>query len=1137
MAFVREYAARATVLLCVIVLSASIVLAQTQGQITGVVTDPTGSIVIGATVTVTNPQTSVARQTATNGAGLYSFPSLQPGVYNVKVEISGFGTEIRNGVELQVDQVARLDFQLRVGQVSETVEVAGGTPLLVTESASLGTVIDHQRIVDMPLNGRNFVQLIALSPNVAANFVSSGGQANSRQGGDRTTQEISVAGSRREFNSFTLDGVENTDPNFNTYVFLPSIDALQEFKVQTGVYSAEFGRRVAQINVSTKSGTNEYHGTVFDFLRNNALDARPYGFTTVVPVSAPFKWNQYGFTLAGPVSIPKIFSGKDRLFFMSNYEGFKLRNQGQSYYTTFPDAFRTGNFSSALPAHPITDPKNNNLPFPDNVIPTNRLDPFAIKLLDYYPSPNIAGAGTNNNYLSLQNRTTDKDQFMQRIDFVESSKSSWFGRFSWQDEFGVSPALKLNGTTLTSKVKQAMINNTRTFSANWVNEFRFGYVGFTNNYARELAGQRDVVKELGLPNLLSDPIPAAWGIPNIGIGDGFSGWGDDTEGPYTIWNHQFQWVDNVSWIHGKHSVKFGAEIRRIRFNETGNQFARGQYGFQNQAAGYAPADYMLGYAHDTADAAALAIVQYRQTSQAYFIDDSWKVRPNLTIDVGLRYEYVPMWSDKGDSLVNVWIPDNAASTQTPNAPAETHPYFVRIGSGDFYANTLIRFDPKIRTARDGRMGDRLVQSDPRNFAPRLGIAWSPTTKWTIRAGAGIFYTQDTGNPVFDMARNLSGRVNNTADFTTHNLTFEQPFALGSNTCGVPSPPYVCITSPFTLGNDHYRRTPYVEQYEFNIQRQLSNNTVFETGYLGTQGHRLERIMYLNQAVPGPGAVTARDPWPEFGFVQEVSGIVNSNYNSLAAKITRRMSSGLTYLVGYTWSKSIDDGSGKRVLGTDNLQPQNTYCISCERGRSIFDQRQRLISSVLYELPFGRGRKYMNHGITANLGGGWDLSGGWAYATGAPIQIFAGKDASATGIGNDRPNVVAGQDPNAGPKTPNQWFNIYAFSLPALPGNKVGLPDYAFGNAGRNVVTGVPVNSIDFAAKKNFYFTERRYLQFRFEAFNFLNHPNFGDPGTGLNSNVPSGAVTPVFGGTFGRITGTKAGIDMRQLQFALKLLF
>src|ERR1700682_3362799 len=400
---------------------------QTFGQITGVVTDASGALVVGATVTVTNPETNLTRSGITNNAGNYTFPSLLPGTYNIKADMQGFQAESRTGVELQVQQVARIDFQLKVGSMAETIEVTGGAPLLNTENATVGTVIENKRIVDLPLNGRNFIQLIALSPNVSANFANNGGQTTSRQGGDRTTQEFSVAGMRREFNYFTLDGIANSDVNFNTYLFLPSIDALQEFKVQTGVYSAEFGHEVAQVNVSTKSGTNEYHGALFEFLRNSKLDARPYAFTNQVPARNPFKWNQYGFTLGGPVRIPKLFNGKNRLFFLSNYEGFKLRNQTQVVYSTASAAMRTGNFSEIMPAV-IRDPLNNQ-PFAGNRIPTQRLDPIAQGLLKFFPAPNIPGTGLVSNYLALDANTTDKDQFTQRVDFAENAKSSWLGRY------------------------------------------------------------------------------------------------------------------------------------------------------------------------------------------------------------------------------------------------------------------------------------------------------------------------------------------------------------------------------------------------------------------------------------------------------------------------------------------------------------------------------------------------------------------------------------------------------------------------------------------------------------------------------------------------------------------------------------
>ena len=400
---------------------------------------------------------------------------------------------------------------------------------------------------------------------------------------------------------------------------------------------------------------------------------------------------------------------------------------------------------------------------------------------------------------------------------------------------------------------------------------------------------------------------------------------------------------------------------------------------------------------------------------------------------------------------------------------------------------------------------------------------------TVRVGAGIFYSQDTGNPVFDMARNLAGRVINTANTSTHDLTFEHPFTTSQNVCNVPVPPYVCITSPFVLGNDYHRRTPYVEQYELNIQRQLSQNTALEIGYLGTQGHRLERIQYFNQPTPGPGSTASRSPWPEFGFVQEVIGLVNSNYNSLAVKLTRRMSNGFTYLLGYTLSKSIDNGSGERVIGTDNIDAQNEYCMQCERGLSIFDQRQRFVASTLYQLPFGRGRAFMNHGLAGALAGGWDLGMIWTMASGSPVNIYSGKDQSNTGVGQDRPNVVAGQTWKLSNPTPNEWFNVQAFALQPL---------YTFGNLGRNVVIGPPLFTVDSSIKKDFKFTEGRYVQLRLDAFNILNHPNFGVPGNSVNANRLDANGVPIPGtGSFGRITSTKTGVDMRQLQVSLKVVF
>ena len=692
--------------------------AQTFGQITGLVTDTSSAILVGASVVLTNTQTNAVRETVTNSAGSYVFPNLLPGTYSVKVELQGFKGKVINSVELQVQQTVRLDVALELGSMEVSVEVTGSAPMIDITDATIGTVINNKQIVELPLNGRNFINLVSLSQNVSSDFAGgNGGGASGRQGGDRTTQNFSIAGQRREYNSYTLDGIVNQDVNFNTYAFLPSIDSIEEFKVQTGVYSAEFGREAAQVNVSTKSGTNAFHGTVFEFLRNDAFDAAPYAFTAIRPQNSPFKWNQYGFTAGGPIQIPHVFNGTNRLFFMSNFEGFRLRQQQQVLYSTPTVAMRNGDFSGAPVV--IKDPLTNQ-PFPGNVIPADRLNSIARRLLEFYPEPNVPGAGLSNNYLALQNHRTDKDQFTQRVDFTEGTKSFWFGRYSWTNEFVLDPALKDNGTKVETNVKQAMVSNTRSLTQNFVNEFRFGATKFYNNLAQELQYQRDIHKEFGLG--LFDPPPIAWGLPSFTVA-GFSGFGAGAAVPFTGDNSIFQLIDNVSWSHGNQSMKAGVEVRRDHYNMLGTQEIRGSLIIDSPVTGYGFADFMLGRLSRTASAGALGEAIYRQTSQAYFLTDTWRARPNVTLDLGVRYEYTPPWLDLKGEQMNMWIPPGFGT------PAQQgQPCFVRIGSGDPYEGVSTRFDPRICVTRDGRMGDRLVKSDKTNVAPRLGVAWTPSPK-------------------------------------------------------------------------------------------------------------------------------------------------------------------------------------------------------------------------------------------------------------------------------------------------------------------------------------------------------------------------------------------------------------------------
>src|SRR5438132_1639949 len=545
--------------------------AQTLGTITGEVKDSSGAVVPGATVTVTNKATNATRTTASNAVGLFDFPALPPGEYTVKTELDGFKTATRD-IELQVQQTATVNFRLELGTLSETTMVTGVSPLVETSNATIGTVIENRRIVELPLNGRNYLSLVALSPNVSADFAD-GGQAGTRQGGTRSNQQLSISGQRREFNYYTLDGVDNTDVNFNTYIFLPSVDALEEFKVQTGVYSAEFGRGASQVNVVTKSGSNNLRGTLFEFHRDDAFDARPYAFTALQAAApkAPFKWDQYGYTAGGPV-------WKNRLFFMSNFEGYRDRKQFQNLYSVPSAAMRGGNFSELLTnlggvnsqtgqrSGVIVDPLRCTVvgtsrtcaPFAGNIIPTNRLNAIANKLLEFYPEPNNGTAGLTNNYLSLQNREIDKYQYTQRMDLIQSSTSAWMGRYSYSKDNEITPALKLNGTKLDNRVHQVALGNTLTLSSTLVNEFRFGFNYFFNTFGRELAFERDVINELNIPGISLNP-PEAWGIPSIGI-TSFSGFGDNTEGPYTNRNKAFEFSDNLAWIRGHHSFKVGGTV-------------------------------------------------------------------------------------------------------------------------------------------------------------------------------------------------------------------------------------------------------------------------------------------------------------------------------------------------------------------------------------------------------------------------------------------------------------------------------------------------------------------------------------------------------------------------------------------------
>jgi len=1116
-----------------VALSAMPLFAQTFGEITGHISDSSGASVPATQITLTNVATNAVRTTSSTASGDYTFPAVAPGFYNIKFEHAGFKTGNINNLQVQVQQTVRLDFTLQVGPLTESVEVSASAELLQTENLALGTVIENKNILELPLNGRNYLALVAAAAN--ANTLSSiSGQAAGRLGGERSTQSISVGGNRIIFDYFTLDGVTNTDPDFTTYVVLPSVDAIQEFKVQTGVYPAEFGHQSTQINVVTKSGGNAYHGALFEFVRNNKFDAVPYAFTATHPKTSPFKWNDYGFEMDGPVRIPKLFDWRNRLFFMSNYEKRVQRQNSQGTYSVPTAAMFGGDFSAL--GTTIYDPSSGQggttkTPYSGNKIPPNLIDPISKKFLNYYVPSNLPGL--TNNYTQMNSFPNNRDGFILRLDFVESDRSQWTGRYSWGDENQSSTGISITGSKILTNYEQYLGTNTRTFTPSLVNVARFGYTRLYNALGTRSAFNADTVSALGIPSLQPGD-PVTWGVPMASFaGDGFLAIGDAQDGPYAISDNTLQLVDTLSWVHGKHSLRFGFEYTRQNFNQVGNQFSRGQFAFQPNATqsssntgGDAFAEFLLGDLYQSIVAVAIAKANFQRSTYHAFVDDTYKVTPKLTLTLGLRYELTPPWVNQFNNQFLAFIPQIVAVS---NAPASLTPYMMRQGNcTDPYAGPPpinIRWTTVNAVCSNGALPNALLHTSYRDWAPRVGVAYSPDARTVIRAGFGVFYNQDIGNAYFDLARNIGGRVTLTSNIGTPSLFYSNAVPGGTGT-------FANVPSPYAYSMAVSHRTSYVTQYLFNIQREVGRNWAFEAGYLGGESHHLQGFMDANQGIPGTvGNAQSRRPFPGFSNIQLVQDGGNGDYNSLSLKATRRFGQGLSVVSSYTWAKSIDTTSGIRNQGNDTLYPQNMYCLACERGLSAFDVRHRVVTSVLYDLPVGKGRRAnITNPVLNAIAGGWNVSGFLTLQTGMPGNLgLGGVDNASTGSGGyDRPNSTS-VSPYLDNPTPSRYFSLDAYTE---------APAGQFGYVGRTSIIGPGIIGFDAAIHKSFKmpYKDSHALQFRFEAFNVLNHPNWAMP----NLNILSGATVP--GKTardthqgFGVVSGTSTA--MRQIQLGLKYSF
>ena len=832
--------------------------------------------------------------------------------------------------------------------------------------------------------------------------------------------------------------------------------------------------------------------------------------------------------------IPKLYDGKNRLFFMSNWEGYRDRRAIQGIFNVPTQPLRDGDFSG-LPV--IYDPttrvlqggKITAVPFPNNRVPVDRMNYASVRLLEFIPTPNVATTGFTSNRQDSFARTINKDQFNQRIDFVESAKSNWYGRFSWGTEAQSNSAVGGTGSRVSTEPSQQMISNSRVFTPTLVNEFRAAHVGFANSVATFMANVRNIPAELKIPGF-NPPLASEWGVPTLNINTFTVGgnavgsfFGDNSAGPFVNNDHFFQFVDNISWVRGKHALRFGAEVRRDRYNTVGATGARGMYSIDGTATenpalklgnssgtGTSMADFLLGYTRSATLSLGLGFAQFRATTQSYYIDDTWRIHPKVTVNLGLRYENTPPYYDQSQRWTNIDWPMKMPAGMANVADRSLHPTMVRIGQGDFYENIAFRYDPAINVARDGRLGEKGLYADNNDFAPRIGIAWSPTDKWTVRTGAGVFFVQDISNIYLDSVRaNTGGSRISTTNVSFPDVTFNTAFV---------NP---LVSTPKILGIEVHRRTPYIMQVSLNVQRQLTKDTVLEVGYLGSTGHKLWAWQPFNEPTPSAagGSPQARAPFPELsvqGWV--MSGTGKSNYHSMTARLQRRFAQGFSLMGSYTWSRSIDLSSGARNHDGEQQFPQDAYCLQCERGLSIFNVAHRFVTSALYELPFGKGKALLNHGGIVNaVVGGWQLSSILTFQSGTPNDVTSGSDRGNRGYNTiiDRPDSTGMSATLPGDvRTANRWFDKGQFVLEA-PGT--------LGNVGRNTMIGPGIANWDMSIFKIFSIREQQQLQFRFEAFNAANHVNLGLPNVNF-SNAGFGTI---------RTTNT----NMRNIQFGVKYIF
>ena len=1135
----------AVLLLCILTAAVTGWAQVDTATVTGTVRDSTGAVLPNVTVTATEINTGIKTTAKTASDGNYVITPLKIGTYSVSAQATGFQMETRQNVVLDVQQNQRLDFALHVGSVTQTAEVISEAPLLETETATLGDVVAAQQVEELPLNGRRYTDLAELTSGVSKVIEGpvNGGSTptNGNAGGS-----FAVNGMRGDQNNFILDGIDNNSNDNGDVAILSSVDAIAEFKIETSNYSAEFGRGGgAVINASTKSGTNTLHGEAWEFLRNQAFDSSQYGFGTSVP-KAPYKQNQFGVTMGGPIK-------KDKIFFFVDYEGLRI-HQAQTDITTVPtdgsngtSNERIGDFSGILgnvasgtdaagrpvfpneiynpdPATNCTvnsvvvrigfgfDCNNNPIAGQANIIPAG-MSPLGLNYAALYPAPNVAPSaannfGTANNYVINAPGYEQTDQMDARVDENLTDKTQLFERFSYLKDkrfqapvfSGIADGGGYNTGNRPLTSYGAVIGLTDTINPNLVNSLRFGfnwvwYVANSPSY-----GQHYPPASLQVPGVPNNPAinGLTWFAPSA-----YAGLGEPLFTPTRSTTQDIQLNDTLSWVHGKHLIKVGPQFQFLQFNLLQIGQPRGNLSFSGQFTAIDPtaqdgsgnglADMLLGLPISST----ISTVTYfgnREHTYGGFVEDNYKATPKLTLDLGLRYDYAtPLYEAHNHE-------SNFDYTKGIIVPAGTPGYPAKLATPH----------------RD-------------NFAPRVGLAYSPlrSKPLVVRAGYGrffVFYEIRTGDPL-QLDYNLPFFFEPT--FNSDGLTPGEPntitLATGFPALNPANAPFAGVSS-----QDFNPQTPVYDQWNVDLEYQLPGQIVITPAYVGTKGTHLQVLRDLNQIhTPQPSLDPTLapycDPLPapqpagtcQFGTFASILNRGNSTYHAFQLKAEKRTSHGLYFLSAFTFSKAIND---QPEICCNSPWPQDSYNIAAEKGLADFDNRERWVNSIDYELPVGKGKQFLNQGgVLDAVLGGWHLGGIITFRSGFPFSPQIGFDPSNTNSpGLQRSNQI-GNGHLSNP-SPFLWFNINDFPAPSCPNG-------CFGNAGKNILEGPGEKTADLSARKYFNFTERINMEFRAEFFNAFNHPVFSQP----DATVTDGP------GAAGVITSTV--IPQRQIQFALKLHF